>query len=54
MAQNLGAGMRFDKESDPLPMTFKAGGALNLARGWLVAYSDQIGRFSISIRPLFR
>jgi len=37
VAQNLGAGMKFDKESDPLPMTFKAGGALSLAKGWLVS-----------------
>jgi len=37
VAQNLGAGMKFDKESDPLPMTFKAGGALSLAKDWLVS-----------------
>ncbi|MDD2805358.1 MAG: PorV/PorQ family protein [Elusimicrobiales bacterium] len=37
VAQNLGAGMKFDKESDPLPLTFKAGGALNLAKDWLIS-----------------
>lgn len=37
VAQNLGGSMKFDKESDPLPMTFKAGGALNVAKNWLVS-----------------
>jgi hypothetical protein len=37
VAQNLGGGMKFDKESDPLPTTFKAGGALDLAKGWLIS-----------------
>jgi len=37
VAQNLGSGMKFDKESDPLPMTFKAGAAVNLAKKWLIS-----------------
>ncbi|HBB66675.1 MAG: hypothetical protein A2X28_07545 [Elusimicrobia bacterium GWA2_56_46] len=37
VAQNLGGGMKFDKESDPLPTTFKAGGALSIAKNWLIA-----------------
>lgn len=37
VAQNLGSGMKFDKESDPLPMTFKAGGALNMSKDWLLS-----------------
>jgi hypothetical protein len=37
VAQNLGGGIKFDKESDPLPATFKAGGALNLSKDWLIS-----------------
>jgi len=37
VAQNLGGGMKFDEETDPLPAVFKAGGALNLSKDWLIS-----------------
>lgn len=37
VAQNMGRGISFDKERDPLPGTFKAGGAVVLSKGWMIS-----------------
>ena len=36
-ATNMGGGLTFDKESNPLPLTFKLGGAINPFRNILIA-----------------
>ena len=36
VAQNIGHEIKFDKEGDPLPLTFKLGGALNISN-WLIS-----------------
>lgn len=35
VAQNVGPGMKYDKERDPLSTTFRLGGAFNISRNWL-------------------
>lgn len=37
VAQNMGSGMTFISEEDPLPMTIKLGGAWAITRNWLAA-----------------
>jgi len=36
-ATNMGGGLKYDKESNPLPLTFKLGGAINPFRNILIA-----------------
>lgn len=35
VAQNLGPGLKYEKKRDPLPATFRLGGALNASAKWL-------------------
>ena len=36
-ATNIGTGMRFEQQTDPLPMTFRAGAAWKVTDGWLLS-----------------
>jgi hypothetical protein len=37
VVQNAGAGLKYDQETETLPLTVKLGSALNLTKSWLIA-----------------